>query len=187
MAFYKGIAKLNPTDHKALLKMCEQLASIHKEYRRLVGDVASAPTQNDEIDTLLSWRYILTHDVIHGVIDPKTGELARYDHDTKTNKDFIGYKQYQAPEGLHNTEYAGSLDEEGAPQQMNPSAYASTLHDLYMEVIQLVAYTHYNIQRMYHDNNIIIPQSACDEYDTERAIDRRTYNEWYARETERNA
>lgn len=196
MSFYKGIAKLNPTDHKALLKMCEQLASIHKEYRRLVGDVASAPTQDAEIDTLLAWRYILTHDVIHHVIDERTGELARYDHDTKTNKDFIGYKKYEEPTGLRTTEYAGSLDEEGAPQQMNPSAYATTLHDLYMEVIQLAAYTHYNIKRMYHDPTTVIPISACDDYtetdeDTERPstweIDRQTYKDWYARETERNA
>lgn len=198
MSVYRGITEQNGTQARAqALAKYEQLAREHKEYRRVVADVAKAHDHRGEIDALLSWLYILTHDVIHHVIDERTGELARYDHDTVHPLTFC--YRWNAPKesGLHDGIYNGNLDEEGAPQNFDGMPiYGTKFVDLYDEVIQNVAYTHYNIPRMYHDPTTVIPVSACEDYtetdeDTEKPsaweVDRQTYNDWYARETERNA
>lgn len=197
MSVYHGITEQNGTQARAeALAKYEQLARDHKEYRRVVADVAKAPNHKAEIDALLSWLYTLTHDVIHHVIDDNTGELARYDHDTVHPKTYRYHWNAPKEKGLHNTDYAGSLDEEGASQEYGAPIYGTKFVDLYDEVIQNVAYTHYNIKRMYHAPTTVIPISACDDYtetdeDTEKPstweIDKQTYDTWYQNETERNA
>ena len=152
---------MNNTDRRACLSVFEKLAQTHKEYRRVVSDVAKANSQEQEVDALLSWYDILTHDVIHGVIDTKTGELARYDHDTKHPQTYIYSWDEHEERGLHTTSYAGGLDETGAEQNIKSAVYNTTFADLYAEVIQLVAYTHYNIKRMYHNEHVVVPVSAC--------------------------
>lgn len=136
----------------------ESLASSHKEYRRVIREVAQAKNQAEEIDTLLKWKTLLT-------TDHRGGE--RISHDIRSTKDRIYYftpKQY-------GKAYAGSLDDAGAETTWKSTAYGQTLYDLYMEVLQLVAYAFYRIAPMTRQDLMVTPCSACDLAESYRLAD----------------
>lgn len=158
---YKGIyTSENTTERAQALSVYEKLASAHPEYRRVVSEVAGANTQEQEIDVLLKWYNILTHS--------HDGTETPQHHDTKHMQDYLFSYTPKQERGLHNTEYAGGLDESGEHQSIGISVYGTTFRRLYDEVINLVAYVHYNIAPIRPNPNVV-PMSACDEYELKRA------------------
>lgn len=148
-----------PSDeHYNMLMQGESLASSHKEYRRVVREVAQAETQAEEIDTLLKWKSLLT-------TDHRDGE--RISHDIRSTKDRIYYYEPKQT----GKAYAGFLDDAGAPTTWKSTAYGQTLYDLYMEVLQLVAYAFYHIAPMPRRDLMITPCSACDLAESYRLAD----------------
>lgn len=152
MRAYKNIYLLSSDDHYNMLMQGESLASAHKEYRRIVREVAQAQTQTEEIDTLLKWKTVLT-------IDHKTGD--RIDHDIKPMQSIV----YQYIPKQDGKPYAGGLNEDGDADAFKVNAYGQTLHDLYMEVLQAVAYAFYKIQPQEKPQAVVVPISACDASD----------------------
>lgn len=152
MRAYRNIYMLSDADHIDTLMQGESLASTNKEYRRVVRDVAQAQSQAEEIDTLLKWKAYLT-------TDHRSAEYIN--HDMKPTQSIVyTWKQEQT-----DKPYAGSLTDEGDVAPFYNKAYGQTMHDLYMEVLQLVAYAFYHIAPIPSREPVVIPVSACDASD----------------------
>ena len=134
------IYELPEEEHASALLQGELLAEAHEEYAVVVNDVKKAVDQAAEIDVLLAWKYRLTHD--------ENGDFINHDTKITTTKGVYNF----TPE---ESGYAGSLGDEGEQTNYRLAAEGSTMFDLYMEVLQLLAYKLYNIPA-------VVPISACD-------------------------
>lgn len=156
MDSYRGVYKLHDEEHAAVLEQVERLAPNFPAVRTLFAKIATAPTQEGEIDILLHFLRRSSRDYRH--FDEDRGDFEFINHDIKDTRDVAYYYQSETSD----KPYAGSLDEDGAVNQFNAKAYGRTLRDLYMHVIQLIAYRFYNIAPMPPEPKVIVPVSACD-------------------------
>ena len=143
MRQYRGIYLLMEEEHASALLSVEKLASQHKEYRSLQSKIARCNLQEREIDLLLDWKFRLTH-------EKGCWDYINYDLKRTTYSDRVF--EYLPKE---ESKYAGRLGDEGESETFKIGASGSTFFDLYMEVIQLIAYHVYNIPA-------VVPISACD-------------------------
>lgn len=159
MKCYRYVRMADDNERMDVLSRVERLGTACKEYRRIIREVAQAPSQAKEIDVLLKWKSLLS-------VDHRTGD--RIYHDIKRTNSFA----YSfAPKQMDVKPYAGSLDNEGEAVIFYTSVYDYTWSDLYMEVLQLCAYAFYHIAPMTRQETLVTPCSACDLAESYRLAD----------------